>query len=219
MIAQADIRAIGDLKGHIVIVDAPNTAYALIVKKALLQEGLVEGRDYTMKPKGATATRYGLMKETKEYAAGMLNPPFSIMAVRDGLRSLGGAVKLIGPYQGAGCWVLRSWAESNAKTLEGYLAGYVESLRWVLNRSNRAEAAALLAERLKIAADVAVASYDMAADEVNGLAPDARFNIDGFRNVLAMRAQLEGVWGGTPPAPDKYVDLSYYERALAGLAR
>ena len=32
--------------------------------------------------------------------------------------------------------------------------------------------------------------------------------------VLALRAEMEGMWGGKPPAADKYLDLSYYERAL-----
>jgi ABC-type nitrate/sulfonate/bicarbonate transport system substrate-binding protein len=219
LFAQAEIKSIADLKGRTVIVDAPNTAYALIVKKALLREGLQDGRDYVMKPTGGTASRYGLMKESKEYAASMLNPPFSISASRDGLRSLGAAVKLVGPYQGTGCWVLRSWAEANAKIVEGYLTAYVESLRWALNPANRAESAAMLAERLKISPDIAAATYDVAIDPVNGLAPDARFDMDGFRNVLALRAELEGAWGGKPPLPDKYVDLSYYQRALGAVGR
>ena len=219
LLAQAEVKSIADLKGRTVIVDAPNTAYALIAKKALLKEGLQDGRDYVMKPTGGTASRYGLMKENKEYAASMLNPPFSISAIRDGLRSLGTAVKLVGPYQGTGCWVLRSWAESNSKTLERYLAAYVHSLRWALNTANRAESVTLLADRLKISSHVAAATYDVAADAVNGLATDARFDMDGFRNVLALRAELEGAWGGTPPLPDKYVDLSYYQRALAAIGR
>ena len=219
LFAQAEIKSIADLKGRIVIVDAPNTTYAIVVKKALLKEGLQDGRDYTMKPTGGTPVRYGLMKENKDNAAGMLNPPFSISATRDGLHSLGSTVKLVGPYQGTGCWVLRSWAEGNAKILERYLAAYVESLRWTLTPANRAEAVALLAERLKIAPDIAAATYDAAADPVNGLAPDARFDMDGFRNVLALRAEMMGAWGGTPPPPEKYVDLSYYQRALASVGR
>jgi ABC-type nitrate/sulfonate/bicarbonate transport system substrate-binding protein len=219
LFAQAEVKSIADLKGRTVIVDAPDTAYALIVRKVLLKEGLQEGRDYVMKPTGGTAARYGLMKETKEYAASMLNPPFSISALRDGLHSLGSAVKLVGPYQGTGCWVLRSWAEANATTLERYLSAYVEALRWALNPANRTESAALLAERLKISPDIAAATYDVAADPVNGLAPDARLDMDGFRNVLALRAELQGMWGGTPPLPDKYVELSYYQRALAAVGR
>jgi ABC-type nitrate/sulfonate/bicarbonate transport system substrate-binding protein len=217
LFAQPEIKSIADLKGRTIIVDAPNTAYALVVKKTLANVGLREGQDYALKPTGGTSQRLGLMKETKENAATMLFPPFSIAAAREGFTSLGMAVKLVGPYQGTGCWVLRSWAEANAATLERYIAAYVDSLRWVLNPANRAEAVALLAERLKVPADVAEVTYDRAADPVNGLAPDARFDLDGFRNVLALRAEMQGAWGGKAPAPDRYVDLSYYQRALAAL--
>lgn len=219
LFVQADVKSIADLKGRTVIVDAPNTAYALVVRKALQKEGLQDGRDYVLKPTAGTAGRYKLMKENKEYAASMLNPPFSIAATRDGLKSLGAAVQLVGPYQGTGCWVLNSWAEANARTLERYLAAYVESLRAALAPANRAEAVAILAERLKIAPEVAAATWEFAADPVKGLTPDARLDMDGLRNVLALRAEMIGTWGGKAPAPDKYVDLSYYGRAMAALGK
>jgi len=43
--------------------------------------------------------------------------------------------------------------------------------------------------------------------------------MQGFRNVLALRAEIEGSWGGKPPAPERYVDLSYYENALKKIPR
>jgi hypothetical protein len=52
-----------------------------------------------------------------------------------------------------------------------------------------------------------------------GIAKDARFDMEGFRNVLALRAEIEGSWGGRAPSPDRYVDLSYYEGAMKRLAR
>jgi len=219
LFAQPEITSVADLKGRIFIVDAPNTSYAIVARKILLKAGLQEGRDYTLKPTGGTSARLGFMKEDKQNAATLLFPPFSIMAGRDGFRSLGTAVTHIGPYQGTGCYVLRSWAEANAKTLERYLAAYVESLRWALNPANRGEAAALLAERLKVPRDVAEAAYDRASDPINGLAPDARFNMEGFRNQLALRAEFMGTWGGKAPEPDRYVDLSYYQRAIAALGK
>jgi hypothetical protein len=90
-------------------------------------------------------------------------------------------------------------------------------LRLALAPSNRTEAVAILAERLKIAPDIAEATWDVAADPVKGLTPDAKLDVDGLRNVLALRAELIGTWGGTAPDPDRYVDLSYYQRALAML--
>jgi hypothetical protein len=38
--------------------------------------------------------------------------------------------------------------------------------------------------------------------------------MEGVKNVLKLRAQYEG---GTPADPEKYLDLSYYQKARAGL--
>jgi hypothetical protein len=38
--------------------------------------------------------------------------------------------------------------------------------------------------------------------------------MEGFKNVVKFRADWTGV---TPGAPEKYLDLSYYQKALAGL--
>jgi ABC-type nitrate/sulfonate/bicarbonate transport system substrate-binding protein len=219
LFAQPGIASVADLEGRTVIVDAPNTSYAIVARKILRNAGLKEGRDYTLKPTGATAARLGFMKADKQHAATLLAPPFSILAARDGLRSLGTAVSHIGRYQGTGCYVLRRWAEANAATLERYLAAYIEALRWALDPANRSGAARLLAERLKIAPDIAEAAYDRAADPVNGLAPDAAFDLEGFRNQMALRAEFMGTWGGKPPEPGRYLDLSYYRRALATLGK
>lgn len=219
LFVQPEITSVADLRGKIAVVDAPNTAFALQLKKVLLMHGLVAGRDYTVKPAGGTITRLKLMQENKENAAAMLNPPFAILAEQAGLRSLGLAVKLIGPYQAGSAVVLRSWAKGHSDTLERYIKAYVESLRWTLSPANRAEAAALLAGRLKIPPEVAAKAYALAADPVGGFARDAKFDTGGFKNVLALRAEIEGQWGGKPPAPDKYVDLSYYDRALAALGK
>ena len=219
LFVQPEIQSVADLRGKTVIVDAPNTAYALQLKKILLVHGLSAGQDYAVKPIGGTFQRVDAMRENREYAASMLNPPFSIVAERSGLRSLGPAVKMIGPYQATGAFVLRSWAQANGPALERYIQAYVEALRWALDPANRDETIALLADRLKLAPDVAAATYAQAVDPVGGLAPDARLDLEGFRNVLALRAELEGQWGGRPPAPERYYDLQYYQRALATLGR
>jgi ABC-type nitrate/sulfonate/bicarbonate transport system substrate-binding protein len=214
--AQADVRSIADLKGRTVIVDAPNTAYALQAKKILRMHGLNDG-DYTLKPVGGTLFRYRAMRENKDLAASMLNPLFSVDAPSAGLKSLGRAVDLIGPYQATGAWVLRKWATANADTLERYIAGLIESTRWAVARENKDAAVKILAERFKLQPQVAERTWEMLADPKFGLAPDARFDLAGFKNVLALRAEIEGDWGGKPPAAERYIDLSYYERALKKL--
>ena len=53
-----------------------------------------------------------------------------------------------------------------------------------------------------------------APDKQEGFAKDGRFDLEGFKNVLRLRAEYEG---GTPAAPEKYLDLSYYQEALKGM--
>ena len=214
---QPYIDRVTDLRDRIVIVDAPNTAYALQVKKILLMNGLKAGHDYTLKPFGGTMQRLEAMLKNKEYAASMLFPPYIFLAERAGLRSMGAATKLIGPYQDTGGFVLRKWAEANAATLERYIQAYVESLRWALTPGNKNEAVELLSEKLELKLDIATQAHEYARDPLAGLAPDARFDPDGFKNVLALRAEIEGQWEGKAPAPEKYYDLAYYQRALAKL--
>src|SRR5205823_10973434 len=199
-IVQPDVRAFADLKGHTLLVDAPNTAYALQLKKILLNNGLKEGADYKILPIGGTSLRLRGMKENKDYKGAMLNLPFSLEAKAAGLKSMGRAVDLIGPYQANGTFVLRKWAGANRDTLERYIAGIIEGTRWVMSPANKDAAAAMLAERLKVSREVAAQSWELMTDPKFGIAPDARFDMAGFKNVLALRAEIEGSWGGKAPA-------------------
>ena len=216
-IVQPDVRSFADLKGHTLLVDAPNTAYALQLKKILLNHGLRESADYKILPIGGTGLRLRGMKENKDYKAAMLNVPFVLDAKAAGLKSLGRAVDLIGPYQANGTFVLRKWGAANRATLEAYIAGLIEGTRWATSPANKEAAAQMLAERLKVSLDVARQAWDLMTDPKYGIAPDARFDMAGFRNVLALRAEIEGTWGGKAPPAERYVDLSYYQNALKRL--
>ena len=101
-----------DLKGQTLLVDAPNTAYALQLKKILLMSGLKEGVDYTDLPDRRHQHGCGRgMRENKAYKAADAQPAASRSTPRRrGLKSMGRAVDLIGPYQATGTFVLRRWA-------------------------------------------------------------------------------------------------------------
>ena len=213
---QAGIGSFADLRGRTLVVDAPNTAYAIQAKKILLNHGLREGADYQVVPVGRGELRLKAMAENKGYAAAILNLPFTIQAEQLGMKSLGNTVDMLGPYQAGGAFALRAWVASNAALLERYIAGYLESLRWVRRPENRAASVALLMSKLEIPRDVAEGSYAVLVDPVRGFTPDARFDLEGFRNLLALRAEIEGK-GSETRAPESYLDLSYHRRALAAL--
>ena len=218
-IVQPDVRSFKDLKGHTLLVDALNTAYALQLKKILLMNGLKEGADYKINPIGGTALRLKGMRENKAYKAAMLNPPFSIDARAAGLKSMGRAADLLGAYQATGTFVLRDWANANRDTLERYIAGFIEGNRWAVAPENRDAAVKILAERLKVTPDVAAHTWQLLSDPKFGLAKDGQLDLAGFRNVLALRAEIEGSWGGKPPPPNRYIDLSFYENAMRRVGR
>jgi ABC-type nitrate/sulfonate/bicarbonate transport system substrate-binding protein len=211
---RAEINSMADLRGKYLAVDAPNTAYALAAKKILKLNGLLEGRDYKVKLAGGTGPRSAAMVLDPELAAGMINPPFSFSVRAQGLKSLGTQFDLLGPYQATGAFVMRHWADSYSDALERYLAAYIEGQRYVLNPANRSEMIELLTSRFKLATGVAEGTYDAVLKPGSGLAPDAGFSDEGFASVLAIRAEMEGMWAGLPPAHAKYVDLSYHRRAL-----
>lgn len=212
---QAYVRSFADLRGRKLVVDAPNTAYAIQAKKILLKHGLKDGTDYTVVPVGRGELRLRAMAENRDYAAAVLNLPFTIQAEQLGMKSLGNTVDLLGPYQANGAFALRAWVGSHGPLLERYIAAYVESLRWVRRPGNQAECVAILMDKLKISREVAERSYRLLADPVRGFTPDAAFDMEGFRNLLALRAEIEG--GGALPSPEKYLDLSYYRRAIDAL--
>jgi ABC-type nitrate/sulfonate/bicarbonate transport system substrate-binding protein len=213
LIVQPEIGTVKDLRGKTVVVDALDTAYAFQLYDILEKNGLKKG-DYAPKSVGATFKRLAAMQQDKTASATIINAPFSILAVKSGLKDMGPVKTVIGPYQATAGFTLRSWAKEHPDTLVKYLQAYIEGLRWSLDPKNKEAATAILAEHLKLTPEVAAECYTLAVDPVNGLAKDAEFDMAGFKNVLALRAHFEG---GTPPAPNKYLDLSYYKKALAGL--
>jgi ABC-type nitrate/sulfonate/bicarbonate transport system substrate-binding protein len=213
---QADVKSFEHLRGRILVVDAPDTAYALQAKKILLQHGLKEDVDYKVKPVGAGALRFMAMANDRTNAAAILNLPFTVQAEHLGLRSLGRTIDLLGPYQAGGAFVMREWARDHADVLERYLAGYIASVRWVRDPANKEEAIKLLRENSSLTLAVAARTYELLVDPAFGFNVDARFDPQGFRNLLALRAEIQRK-GEEPVPPERYIDLGFYERALKRL--
>jgi ABC-type nitrate/sulfonate/bicarbonate transport system substrate-binding protein len=215
---QPDIASLQQVRGRMVAVDAPNTAYALQAKKILLQAG-IKPNEYQLKLVGGTFQRVKAMIDDKSNSATMLNPPFTVQARAAGLRSLGRVSDLLGPYQGTGAIAMRAWAGANGPVLERYIAAYIESLRWATAPANRQEATDMLAKELKLTPAVAAQTYTAIQDPVNGLVRDAHFDAKGFDNVLKLRHELEARPGAPVPDPARYVDMRWYNAALAQVGR
>ncbi len=213
VLVRQEIGKVADLRGRTYVVDAPNTAYALIGRKVLKDAGLREGQDYRIHALGGSEARTkGL--DTPDGAMTLLNPPWNFLARERGAKSLGRTTELFGPYQAQGVFVMRPWAASNASALERYLAAYIEGCRAALDPAQRALVLQVLVRELKITQSLAEMTYTELMTPGNGIAKDCAFDHRGFRNVLALRAEIEGQWGGQAPDPARFVDLRPYQRAL-----
>ena len=210
LMVQSDINSLADIKGKTVAVDALNTAYAFQLYEMLRQKGLNKG-DYEVKSVGATGLRLDAMIKDKTMVAAIMNPPFSTRGQKAGLKDMGTAAAALGAYQGSSAFVLREWGKANADTVVKYIQAYIEGWRWSFDPKNKAEVIALLVERLKLPEDIATSAFDSTKNDFHR---DGAIEMEGVKNVLKLRAQYEG---GTPASPDKYLDLSYYQKALAGL--
>src|SRR5216684_5292056 len=191
LFAQPEIKSIKDLRGKTLIVDAPNTAYALQMKKILLLNSMQAGKDYEIKPFGATPARLAAMREHKEFAGSMLGPPTSIVAKHAGFVSLGSVQELIGPYQAAGYFTPRGWAKEYRDILIGFLAACIEAQRWLMAPANKQQVLDLWVKEFHLAPDVAAEAYESSMNHPGGFARDARLDLEGFKNVLKLRAEVE----------------------------
>jgi len=214
LMARPEINSYEDLRGRGIVVDRPDTAYALLLYKMLALHGLKKG-DYTIILGGDCAARHAAVQPGRGGVAAMMNPPCNFIVRKEGFKSLGRATDAIGPYQADGIWVRRPWARQNGDTLVRYLQAMIEGYRWVFDPANHAEAAAVVARAINVDADVAAHSIAAGAGPHGGLARDARIDMAGFANMLRLRAEIIG--GAGDAIPQKYLDLSYYDRALAGL--
>ncbi len=217
LMAQPEIKSIKELQGKTLIVDAPNTAYALQMKKILLLSGMQAGKDYEIKPFGATPARLAAMREHKEFAGSMLGPPTSIIAKHAGFASVGSVQELIGPYQAAGYFTERAWAQAHRDVLISFLAACIEAQRWLMAPANKQQVIDLWVKEYRLAPEIAAETYESSVNHPGGFEADARFDLEGFKNVLKLRAEVEGSWGGHPPSPEKYYDSAFYDAAFAEL--
>lgn len=213
LMAQPEIKSLADLRGKTVLVDAPNTQNALALKKILSTAGLNPANDYQMKEAGGTSARVAAMLKQKDYAATMASGQTAVRARQAGLVSLATTSSIFGPLLRYGVFTRRQWAKENNDLVVRYIAAHIEAQRWIMNPVNKDTLIDIIAQQAKLSRDLAAGIYE-ADTGPNGLAKDAAIDVARFSNVLRFRAEVEGSWGGKAPAPDRYYDISYYEKAL-----
>lgn len=178
-----EIKSWSDLKGKKLAADAVDTAFALVLRRILLEHGLDLNRgDYELVALGATGQRLESMAKGETFA-GILNPPFDAKAIDAGLRRIGDSREVLPDYPNTIFAVNREWGQKNRDVLVAYLRAWLAGMRWVKDPANREEAVKLVGSELKL-------SPKAAAGSVEELSPTGKLNLPGLETVLKLRTQF-----------------------------
>lgn len=214
LVVQPDIHSIAELKGKSLAVDAATTGYAFVLKKILQLGGLSEG-DYQLERLGGTAARAEALMQGKT-AGTILTSPLEIAPESKGYRRLANAIDVIGPYQAVLGVARRSWARAHEDELVRFIRGHAAALDWLSDPAHRDEAVAIYRKYLPRASDVdAHKAWDVLLGGAEGLQKKDKLDLAGAQTVLRLRSEY-----GRPQKsltdPSKYIDESYYRKALQG---
>lgn len=198
-----EIKNWNDLRGKKLAVDAVNTAFALVLRRVLLDKGLdfTKG-DYELIAVGNTPLRLESMKKGDTFA-GVLTPPVDSQAAAAGMVRLGDSSEVLPGFPNTLFATNRAWAQKDRAQLVGYLRAWLASLKWM--RANPDEALKLVEAELKV-------NTKVAASMIQEMTATGAINPAGLDQVL----QLRNRFGLTPPmGPNlsRYYDLQFFDAA------
>jgi len=200
-----EIKTWSDLKGKKLAADAVDTAFALVLRRILLANGLdMTKGDYELVALGATGARLESMIKGETYA-GILNPPFDVKATDAGMRKIGDSKEVLPDYPNTVLAVSREWAQKNRDTLIAYLRAWLKAMSWVKDPANREAAIKMVGAELKL-------NPKQAADSVEELSATGNLNLPGLQVVLGLRNQFGFKLNKGDKLP-VYYDPAYFNAA------
>ena len=205
------VRAVAELKGRKLSVDAMTTGYAFVLRELLAKHGIAESEVTFERAGGALGRFEALLKGA--HAGTMLVTPFDLLAMNKGHVQLARAADALGAYQGVVAAARRSWARQNEASVVGYVRGWRAGVRFLYEPANREAAEALLVANVAaMTPQLARQSLQVLLDDRRGFFREPAVDMDGLATVLALRSKY-----GEPRKllsdPAKYVDHAYVNKA------
>jgi len=157
LLAKPAIKEMKDLKGKLISVGGAKDITRIFVEQMLAPNGVKPG-EFDMTFAGATSARFAALQAGAVDAA-ILTPPFNFHAQSAGFTLLGHAVQYVDmPF--AGISVNTQWAATNKGVTEKLIKVYNDSMAWLYDPKNRAEAVQILMKVSKIKQDDVEKAYD-----------------------------------------------------------
>ncbi|MFQ5850214.1 MAG: ABC transporter substrate-binding protein [Candidatus Binatia bacterium] len=211
LVGSPEIPDVESLRGKSLAVDARTTGFVFVLERMLRSRGLGP-ENYHLVEVGGWERRYQALMEGK-FSATLLTEPYVGNALEAGCHLLARGDEMTPIYQATCGAASRTWARENADTLVRYIRAYVKATRWSFDTRNRRDCLDLLAKHHGIVATSAERTLKALLDPKHGLYPNAELNLPGIAAALELRAGMGHLARPVPPA-EKYVDLSYYRKAV-----
>ena len=204
MYVRPEIKDWSDLRGKRLAADAVDTAFALVLRRILLEHGLdLDRGDYELVPEGTTALRLESMRRGDTYA-GIMSVNLEAQAQAAGLVRWADNREVLPDYPGGVFAVTRAWAQGHRDEIVRFIRAWLAGNRWV--QQNREAAIELVMAQSGINREAAV-------QRLAQVSPDGAPNVAGLQSVLDLRIQF----GYTLPLGAdlaRFHDLSYYAQAV-----
>jgi ABC-type nitrate/sulfonate/bicarbonate transport system substrate-binding protein len=214
LIAAPEYPDVESLRGKLLGVDSRRTGFVFLLEKFLRSKGFGP-EDYSLVEIGGWEFRYRALLD-KQIAATLLTSPFVSDALASGCRLLVRGDEILPVYQATCGAARKAWARDHNEVLVRYIRAYRAATRWCFNSSNRRACLDLLKKYNRLDEKRSENTLATLLEPDRGLYSDAELNIPGLAAVLALRAEMGYLQPPLPP-PEKYIDLSYYQRAAGAV--
>jgi ABC-type nitrate/sulfonate/bicarbonate transport system substrate-binding protein len=213
LMVQPEVTRYEDLRGKTFGAASLRGGTSTLLRKMLLDHGLVEDRDYSLVAAGSTNERYTAMR-TGAIVGGMMGQPEDLRLLEEGYRRLGLTNESIPDYAFGTLFANRAWARANADLVVRFLRGHLRSLAWLNDPANKEEAISILVNATQTEDRYVRQSYELYVEQQQAFARRGELPVeavDGVLHVMADSGELE------PPLPpaSRFMELSYLERAQA----
>jgi len=205
-----------DLRGKVIGVASLTGTEPSQIKTMLSKHGLTFGKDYDLRVVGSTPEKIAGLQNGALDAA-IVYPPQCFQIVDEGFKILGSTEEL-DRWPSAVWAVTKSWAQQNEDTLVRYLRGISRSHQWLADPANRAQAVDIIATNTKIDKKFVELQYEEFWGKGQQYSKDGSPNMDGVAYVLEVTI-ADGAIKTTGKKAQDYADLSYLQKAIAGIKR
>ncbi len=211
VVSRPEITDYKQLKGKTAAVDSANSGYATVLFQIIKNKAhLVQGKDYQLAVVGGTRQRVEAL-ESNTAQVGIVSAPNDEQLEAKGYHRLGDVSQELGAYQGSTFVVRRSYAKANPKVVEAFTRAIIAASDYVF--ANKAGTIEVMKRNLKKMTDAEAESTYKRLIGPGGLSKHAQISIKGVETVLKLRS-IYGEKKGPAPDPKKYVDVSYYQKAM-----